>query len=598
MLRRTAPYLCVLLVAVVLAVVEHDFLFEAQEQSLFLHTRLFFEQLTVRSGGLLTWAGCYLTQLFYYPWLGAGVLCGLWALLMLLMKVTFRLPTAWMPLTLVPVACLLLTVVTLGYWVYFLKLPGALFVGTTGMLAAMALLWGYRQVWRWRMASAPYVLTAAVAGYVLFGFYGLWAVVLMALTACRRDYRRPVDVLAAVAGIVGTPLLCYHFNVLHETNIVNIYWTALPVFSHTGASFPTYYVPYGVLLVVTAVLTLGRFNTQPHRWQQWLQGAVLALTVAGVAAFWYKDDNFHRELSMRHSIERQDWEQALKTAEGVKGEPTRAVCMMRNLALFRLGRLGDEAFGYANGASKPAAPFAVRLVHTVGKMLYLEYGVPNYCYRWCMEDGVEYGWTAERLKLMVKCSLLNGETAAAQQLLSLLKRTDFHKGWAQRYQACLHNPNLMAQDQQLATIARQMRDDDFLTADQSQMERFLIEHFITAESREPLLQELSLMATLQTKNIEQFWRQFYQYTELHREQRVPRHYQEAACLFGHLQNFDIGHMPFDREVSASCEDFLNQVSHYRSQGKSGEQISQLVYPRFHDTYYYDFYFNSYNYVEP
>ena len=60
----------------------------------------------VRAGGLLTWAGCYLTQFFYYPMLGAGLLGLLWAFLLWLLQRTFRRKEPWPGL--LPVACLLM----------------------------------------------------------------------------------------------------------------------------------------------------------------------------------------------------------------------------------------------------------------------------------------------------------------------------------------------------------------------------------------------------------------------------------------------------------------------------------------------------------
>ena len=122
MVKRLLPYLFPLIAAILLVVFESDVLYALQEQNLFLHTPLFYEQQMVKAGGLLTWIGSYLTQYFYYPMLGAGILCLLWAFFMWLCKRAFRLKNTW--LTLIPVACLVLTITTLGYWIYYLKLPG------------------------------------------------------------------------------------------------------------------------------------------------------------------------------------------------------------------------------------------------------------------------------------------------------------------------------------------------------------------------------------------------------------------------------------------------------------------------------------------
>ena len=619
--------------AVLLTVFESDYLYRIQEQNLFLHTSLFLRQCMVASGGLLTWMGAYLTQYLYYPLLGAGLLCLLWAFLMLLLKRAFRITDEWMPMTLVPVACLLTANTCLGYWIYFLKLRGYFFDATIGMLVATGLTWVYRSLPRKAFLPTLFIWLATSVGYVLFGFYGLWGSVLMGLMAWRMERYRVADSLSAVVAVIAVPLVCYH-ALYHETNIVNVYWTGLPVFSYMQQRLFAYYIPYIVMLGSTGMMAAGyqrmvsagepptaaasdvkasmvsagepptatasdvKAAMKKEQGCTWLVRGVLGLTLAGVVVFWYKDDNFHRELSMWRSVEQQDWTQVLATAAKVKDEPTRSVCMMQNLALARLGRQGEEMFRYPNGKQRPDAPFPVRLVHTVGRQLYLQYGVPNYCYRWCMEDGVEYGWTVEKLKLMVKCSLLNGELEAARQYLLLLRTTDFHRAWAGKYIEYVHNPELIRKDPELQTIMKMQRRDNFLTADQAQMEQFLLEHFCTAEPLTPLLHEQMMIAAMQTKNMPLFWKLFYRYTELHRGQRAPRHYQEAACLFGHLNRIDMSHTSFDPMVVSDYESFAGIVGRYQQQGMTAEQIAPLVRERFCHTYYYDFYFNHYNYIEP
>ena len=472
----------VVLMAVLLGVVEGDFLYTAQEQSLFLHTPLFFRQQMVAAGGLLTWAGCYLTQFFYYPMLGAGLLGLLWLLLMWLLVRTFRLKDSWP--TLVPIACLLLTVVTLGYWVYYLKLRGALFDATLGTLVAVSLVWLYRSLRRPWLRTL-FVPVAACVGYPLFGFYGLWATLLMGLTAwSTKGSNRIADTALALLAVVAVPLIGY-YTIYHETNLVNIYWTALPIFAMHGHSYFAYHLPYIALVLTVTLLPL-----TSHLSPLTAHLSLLTLTAIAVTLFWYKDDNFHRELAMRRSIDNVQWEQVLRTAGGAKGEPTRAMCMMQNLALFRTGQHGDQMFQYPQGAKRPNAPFTTRMVHTVGKMLYLQYGIPNYCYRWCMEDGVEYGWTVEKLKLMTLCSLLNGESVAAQRFINLLKKTDFQTSWARHYEEYPYRPQLVTADPMLKPILPLLRDDNFLTADQSQQELFLVEHFLSTVGTTPEQQQL------------------------------------------------------------------------------------------------------------
>jgi hypothetical protein len=482
--------------------VDGDLLYTAQEQNLFLHTPLFFRQQMVVSGGLLTWVGCYLTQYFYYPVLGAVLLGLLWALLLWLLRHAFRLGSTWPGL--VPVACLMLTVGTLGYWVYYLKLGGALFAATVGTVVAVAMVWAYRSLPRRWWLRSLFIPLAASVGYPLFGFYGLWGVLMMGLTAWRTDGRtvhHVADSLLAVVAVVTVPLVCY-YTVYHETHLAGIYWTALPVFAMHGHSYPAYYLPYVFLVLTVILLALHPSPKSLHPSPKSLHPSPFTLhhipaivAAAAVIAFWYKDGNFHRELAMRRCIDTQQWERLLETARRAKGEPTRAMCLMQNLALFRLGRSGTDAFLYPQGARRPDAPFSVRTVHTVGKVLYLHYGIPNYCYRWCMEDGVEYGWTVEKLKLMTLCALINGEPVAAQRFINLLKKTDFNDAWARRYEEYPYRPQLVVDDPGLSPILPLLRSDDFLTADQSQQELFLFEHFLSTAGENAEQQRLTRFAS-------------------------------------------------------------------------------------------------------
>ena len=69
-------------IALALLFFESDFLWKAQELNLFQQTGLFFRQQMVVPGGMLTYVGTWLTQFFYYPWMGVLMLTGLWLLLM------------------------------------------------------------------------------------------------------------------------------------------------------------------------------------------------------------------------------------------------------------------------------------------------------------------------------------------------------------------------------------------------------------------------------------------------------------------------------------------------------------------------------------
>ena len=590
------PYLVILAMGVVLVLAEYNYLIRVEEQNLFQHTPLFLRQCMVASGGLLSWAGTYLTQLLHVPPLGVAALCLLWALLVFFLQRTFRIPAHWMAVTLIPVAMLLLTDVFLGYWIYYLKLRGFFFVATLGILGAVVLTWVYRLLPRG--LRSVFLFLSVVCCYPLMGFYALSAAVLMALVSWHLKGGKAwaaTDTILALLLIVAVPLLAYRLW-YHETPIENIYWTALPVFRLRQESFPAYYIPYAVIVLSLMTMAVScreqrKETSAPRKWVNLLLTVVLAVVLA---VFWYKDGNFHREIAMRQHVDILDWEGVLRIANETAEEPTRDIWMMKNLALTRLGRIGESMYDYPNGAKAAAAPFSTRLVQWDGKMLYFQYGIPNYCYRWCMEDGVEYGWRIDYIKLMVKCSLVNGEFAAAQKYIGMLKKTMFHRQWALRYEEYVHNPRLIIEDAELVPVLHLRSQENYLSGDDALVERFLIEHFAGTESKDPMLQEQTLLAAMQVRNPNLFWLRFYQYTELHKNDRVPTLYQQAACLFGGMDDkVDASKMPFDKSVVESCRTFMDAFKSYRDQGMDLDRIKPLMKGAFQNTYYFDYFFNHY-----
>ena len=617
-------------VAFCLLCYESEYLWKAQELNLFLDTPLFLSQQQVVPGWLLTWAGCWFTEFFYRPLAGVAWLVAWWALLMFVTARTFSVPGRWATVLLVPVAMLLLTDVDLGYWIYYMKLRGHFFAATIGVTVAVLAVWPYRmlraiatsgqsatavdgvggRVKRVRMAVARllrllYVPLAVAVLYPLTGFYALLAAAMMAAveagqllrikgTVKRERLAAVVIIIMAVIAIALVPQI-YYRHVFCETNIEDIYRAGLPLFVYVKET-AGYYTPYYIIVGFYLLLALagGKALVKSERPAVVIipQALLVAVLVWATWNYWYKDYNFHKELRLQQCMERQDWDGLLAEAAVQDDEPTRAIVMMRNLALFRLGRQGDEMYSYPPGAKASATPLPVSMTQVVGRSIYYNYGQLNFCYRWCLEDGVEYGWRAEYLKYLVRCALLNGEGRVARKYIDLLKHTRYHRQWAQRYERFLHGTDVDAEalraDSEFEPITHLMGYEDMLASDNTLVEKFLMTHFVNHHSDDPLYQEQTVYAALWMKDIQIFWPRFFEYARRHPDGHMPRHFQEAAYLYGHLENeVDISRMPFDEQVRRDYEEFMAMAQ--RFSGMSEEQMRPLMYPRFGKTFYYEYY---------
>ena len=583
---------------------EEAFLWKVQELNLFLYTQLYFDQQMVVPGGMLTWLGTYFTQYFFHPWQGVLMLCAWWALLMWMTKRAFRLPRQWTVVLLIPVALLLLTDVTLGYWIYYLKLRGHFFAATIGTTVGVAAVWGYRNVTDRYGLRTLYIICTTLVLYPLTGCYGLMAALLMAICswsiAGRGYLRKTVDTLTAILCAAAIPHIFYQ-HVYYQTNIDDIYRAGLPLFS-VVESYSDYYWPYYLLaafyIVLASTLWVKRpaadtTSTTRHP-VLWLgcQIVLTSLIVWGCWHFWYRDYNFHKELAMQRYMYDENWQGILDEAQDLKDEPTRAIVMMKNLALFRLGRQGEEMYRYRNGAKAPNTPIPIRMTQVIGKDIYYHYGQLNFCYRWCLEDGVEYGWRAEYLKYLTRCSLVNGEYRVARKYINLLKKTKFHREWAEQQERFLNDEKALRADKGYGPVFHMMHYGDMLASDQSLVERYLMQHFAMSESDDPIYQEQTLLSAMWMKNdIKGFWPHYMHYWQLHPDKRIPTHYQEAAYLYTQLepQHVDVNRLNIDPKVIQSYQQFMEQATSLMRSGYKESDLRELMYESFGHTFFYEYY---------
>ena len=584
------------LIAGALLVLESDQLWKVQEKNLFLCSVLFLKEQMVVPGGLLSWMGMWFTQFLYYPWLGVLLLCAWWMLLMTIIKCAFRIPDRWAILMLIPVAILLITNMDMGYWIYILKLRGHFFISTIGATIVAALLWGFRCLPdKYYLRTVCIFLTCAL-GYPLFGIYGLAATLIMGIWSWRLSKSRMMAIInsvVAVLSIAAVPLICYRY-VYYQTNLSNILWAELPLFYLTE-EYHTYYIPYYGLLVFFVILAVtyraDRQAAKPMKQLYYLlcQAVIAAVLVGSVHTFWMKDENFHRELTMQHRIANLDWMGVLEEAAAQEDEPTRAIVMMRNLALSRIGRQGDDMFRYKNGSKRYEAPFDMRLMMVAGSMIYYQYGLLNSSNRLSMEMGVEFGFRTEDYQLLVNCAILDGDKPLARKYINILKQTLFYSDWAQQAETLLNHPEQIAKDPEREPITHMLHYPNMLGSDQGYTERFLMNRLVNSVyAGDPIFQEQKLLATLWTKGFDEFWYHFYDYIRLHPDGPMPRYYQEAAYLYGKIQNRkDLDRLPFDAGIKDTFDRFMSSAEKYNKQ--EVEVVRKGLYPLFGETYYYDYY---------
>ena len=599
MKRLIKPIALWLLTLTVLAIImlsfEADLLWKVQQHNVFLNTSLFFHQMMAMPGGMLSYLGAFFTQHFYYPWVGVILMCSWWLLLMWLTKRTFNIPVRWTVVTVIPVAILLVANMDMGYWVYFMKMPGYFYAATIGTTVATALLWAFRSLPENKWISAAYVFVTTLVGYPLLGVYALVAVALMAVLAWRLSKEKSTNIVLSVIAllsIIAIPLLYYRY-VYVGTNSNDIYRVGIPVFGIVD-SYPNYYIPYYILglffLLVSVVYSTDR-SERTIKAKDWiLQGCVFAAVAGCVYHFWYKDANFHHELRMQRCIEQADWEGVVEEGEKQDGEPTRAIVMMHNLALSRLGRQCDEMYNFPKGSKRPNSPLPVYMFNVAGRMMLYQYGAMNECHRICMEEGVEYGWNVEQLRDLARSAMFNKEKQTARKFLDILRQTTYYGGWADHMESLLNDPQALAKDVETGPVSRMMHYTDRLDAVEGKVENALMTTLAEHDADDIYFQEQAVLAAMWTRNPDLFWPRFDHYVQLNGEENMPpRIFQEAAWLFANMQGQEgLDEWSLEPGVQENFSGFMRLLQQYKQAPSPSNR--KYIYDYYGKTYYFEFFF--------
>lgn len=606
-INRTLLTLFILFALIETLGLRRTFLWKVQDLDLFVFNRQFFLETMEAPGGLTRYLASFFTQFFYIPWLGTLIYLGFMLLIVWLSSRTFQLKGYLNPFTHIPALAILLMLTQLGYEVHLLKLQGYPFIPLIGLTALLLAFWGYQR------ASQPnkqlhYMGSWTLLGFPLFGTYALAGTILMLLFTLRQmvSNGKKGYWLSMVGGLLVAaiiPLLYYRF-VFNLPCLSRFYLSLLPDFmaKETLVLWLPYVLLGGFLLAATLSFPLDkkawRQNQPPLptiKVQRLAPGIFWLATLLTVHFIGFRDNAFDTELAMQAASEKEDWQEVLSLSRQVETEPTRLMVMHTNLALFKLGLAGDQQFKYPAGNSPQQTRGGVLPIQMVGPLFYYQYGHLNYAYRWSMEEMVEYGMSNHTLKYAVLTSSLNGESALAKKYNDVLKRTIFHRKWAEERDGIIKDPGRAMHNPVLLNILRLNAFNDVLDGDHSLLETFLLNHAAHSRGGNPELIELSILANLQLKQPARFWPRFFVYAST--QPRIPVHYQEAALLFNLQQpQPGIENLTFDPLVLKRFQQFVERTKTYNNQPR--ERVKALMAQEFKGTYWYYYFFTDLQLRQP
>jgi len=564
-LSRASLYVSLLafiLFVVYILYINQEVFYTAHDRSEFIFGAPFFNTLMSKPFGLMQYVGAWLTQFFCKPIVGTGILAAIWALIIFVGIKAFRLQGSASALMLLPVACLLLSVVDLGYWIYVSTIRGYWFSQSVGYLVMLLLLWAARCTPRkWHIIW--YLIGVCI--YPVLGWFALLFVLCLAVSD-KTSWREFVGIilLAFTASIWHTQ---FYSNLKYD----DVVMAGLPRFETPSDSSPYLSYPFW-LLGATSVLIpwCSKFLNK------WFVPVLCA--VAGIAYTWtqmYYDKNYIDEMRMIRYAEMDNWKEVLNLAEENR-KPTSSMMFIKNIALMNEGGLLDRSFKLGNDAANINTPdtLHVTLLDIASPLVYYNYGMMNEAIRLSFENAIQAGFSPFYLKMLTRCALAVGDKRLIERYTTILHHRPFYDNW-------LPAP-VTAKIKEL-----QKCYPDEITGVENSDSYVVNAISLWYESDSKVASEQSLLYAMLRCDSRRFWPSLRNYVKHHLDEQFPLHAMEAYILFmDKAPEAKRMMLPVEKSVYERYKKFWDALEEKAKPGMTIDAVGKEVYDEFGDTYWW------------
>ena len=576
--KTSGAILCVSLSAfiafvVYLLYINQEVLYTAHDRSEFVFGTPFFHTLMSKPFGLMRYVGAWLTQLFCEPVVGAGVLVAIWILIFFVGTKAFRLQGSASALMLLPVACLLTSVVDLGYWIYISTIRGYWFSQSVGYLLMLLLLWTARSTPRkWHLVW--YLVGFCV--YPLLGWFALLFILCLALVE-KPTWRE----------CLGVVLLFFTASIWHTQYYSNLRFddvvlAGLPRFETPSDASPQLSIPFWVLGTVSVLIPVcGKYLSKSF--------VPILCAVAGIIFTWsfmFQDKNYINEMRMVRYAFDDNWKEVLHIAEENK-ELTSTMVFLKNLALMNAtpqsgqgvgnkNALLDRSYKLGNDAVDINNPdtLHVTLLDIASPLVYYNYGMINEAIRLSFENAIQAGFSPFYLKMLSRCALAKGDKQLVERYTTILHHRPFYGDW------------------QPAPVTAKIMElqkcyPDEITGVENSDSYIVNSISYWYESDSKVASEQALFYAMMRCDSRRFWPALRKYVKLHMEEEFPLHAMEAYILYMDKAPEEKRMMlPVEQSVYERYKQFWATLERKAKPGMAIETIGEEMRKDFGDTYWW------------
>ena len=543
-----------------------EVLYTAHDRSEFIFGTPFFHTLISKPFGLMQYVGAWLTQLFYDPAIGTSVLVVIWVLIYYVGTKAFRLQGSASALMLLPVACLLTSVVDLGYWIYVSTIRGYWFSQSVAYLAMIILLWTARQTPRkWHMVW--YLLGFCI--YPVLGWFALLFVLCLVISE-KPTWRELLGII-----VLFFTASIWHTQLYSHLKLDDVVLAGIPRFITPNDISEHLSTPFWVLGAVSVFIPLcSRYLSKAF--------VPVLCAVAGIvftSSLMFRDQNYIDEMRMVRYAETDNWQEVLDIAEKAP-KPTTTMVFLKNLALMNEGGLLDRSFKMGNIGFPMYNPDSVHvsLLSIASPVVYYNYGMINEAIRLNFEMAIQVGFSPFYLKTLSRCALAKDDKKLLERYITLLHHHPFYRNWQPAPVTAKISELENSYPDEITGVEN---SDSYIVNSISEW------HDVDCK----VASEQALFYAMISCDSHRFWPSLRNYLKLHEGEIFPLHAQEAYILFIDKAPEEKRMMlPVEETVYNHYKQFCDALAKHVKPGKTLGQVAEEMHQEWGDTYWYYNYF--------
>lgn len=575
-----------IIAAIVLAVINNDLLYTIQDCSIFCKGHTFQAPFSCIPGGMISWIGCYFTQYFYYPWLGTSILIIMWMILYFLCIKVYKLTFQNYAYCIIPITALLCSLIGLGYWIYYMNMPGYWFSGTLGCIYLTLSILGYSKLQNNKIVIIPllYIILISSIGYYLCGWWGLLASICCTLYNVKKEIKTTRFIISSITSIIllgAIPLITYYIS--GKLPIEKAWIIGFPLFKQNEYIDWKLSIPFFIIIIWFVIMTINKpeENKDSGNKKKQIFLSLFIATLFLISPFWlnYNDSRFKSEIRMYKLLDECRWKEIISEYSKNSQKPTNQMIICKNIALLHLGKLGAEGFQTGMIGTPPTkqGELKVSMAQTIAPLLYYHHGCINYASRSALNNIAQYGLSVRNLKILIRCAVINNEPELAQKYIAILNTTTYHRKWAAQWMQYTIEARCARESKEINTITPMIVLDDILDDDCNMCESFLLDYFATLIACTKEQQEMALCYAMLLKDDELIKYQIENYYSIFGENNIPIHVLEAVDVF-------------NQEHSTDYLKFIQDYQNTIGTGKKIVEIGKQLNPIYGQTYWWYYYF--------